>query len=1009
MLVYLEGPDLPSRSWDSLAPRLQVRNPGWLNLGEHLLGVVPRPGEPDPVDAAINGARALLRSPQEAVLPTLSELRIVLLPGEIVVGKEGTETGDEPIVRSLRELPSTPFGPGIHLTSRLASVAPEDWRFGSESSWQMPTGPEIPFLRLTGWRSESRYPWHNRTLLGTEIPYRPRPELEEHLRDSLDQELLRLTGQIGVGKSRTLCRVLEAGPTRALWAAAGRRGLSVAEQWLERMLTTGSSDDADRMLERLRKTRDEEGRAELAADTLIERLGSGVGSPPPVLVGDDWQDRLPRDDELLGKLREAGIGARLRIVLIGRTDVEWPDAATGPVVEIPPWSRELLEDQAKGLTEGLEMPDSVRERFVDAAAGSPLSLEEGLLALIHRRLLRRVYGSFFFAGDENTEFLPSPLLAAHFLAESDRLGTTWPLSTLAAAGHPTPSAILTRVAATEGRRPDPDWLARAARAGWSKPVETPWGPGAAFVDPGLEATLRGSLTEETDRLLRRTLGKTLRDREVPPVARWQVYELLQDTEEAASALLEAIPRRGIPKGEDPETVVAALRTELRDLRERDGSPDEELELLWSLLPLARRLGRLQEVDRELARARELSRGEPNRELAVATLQAELEEKAGKPRRAEGHLHRALALAVEQNHRSKPLLTLHLGRVLAREERYEEARQLLEKLLPRLEEAGAAKLAATCRFHLGNVALHQRRFEDAMLLHHRALDARRDQNRPGPIRASLCALGKTALQRGDYREALKRFRQALEALSDRDDESLDRSIALMGLGTVLFRLGRYSEATVPLREAARLRSLHGSSLGEALCRVILAELFLELEQLEPAQEAARQALFRLSLAEDTGALGDAERVLGRVLMRRNDLEAARRHLRRAEKIHGEHGMEAAVVEDLGWQVVEALEREDRETVEVLVRRLEEALEEGSSPARGEIVDHQLFTALEWLEDLGSKVPSPPLRFLRRSYRELLRKTSYLDPDQRAHFLTQVRPHQQILEDATRYGLSLPALV
>ena len=94
---------------------------------------------------------------------------------------------------------------------------------------------------------------------------------------------------------------------------------------------------------------------------------------------------------------------------------------------------------------------------------------------------------------------------------------------------------------------------------------------------------------------------------------------------------------------------------------------------------------------------------------------------------------------------------------------------------------------------------------------------------------------------------------------------------------------------------------------------------------------------------------------------------------------------------------------------LLVALMEGLQEGPYPARGEIVDHQLFAALEWLENRGSRVPAPPLRFLRRAYRELLRKTSYLDPSQRPHFLMQIQPHREIVDAATRYGLSMPGFV
>ena len=58
------------------------------------------------------------------------------------------------------------------------------------------------------------------------------------------------------------------------------------------------------------------------------------------------------------------------------------------------------------------------------------------------------------------------------------------------------------------------------------------------------------------------------------------------------------------------------------------------------------------------------------------------------------------------------LSIRLGRVLLREGRRAEARQLFEGILPVVERAGKHGLAASCRFYLGNVALAEHRLEEA---------------------------------------------------------------------------------------------------------------------------------------------------------------------------------------------------------------------------------------------------------------------------------------------------------
>jgi tetratricopeptide (TPR) repeat protein len=1007
--VLLEGPDLPSRSWDTLSERLRkVHFAGWVDLAPRILALLPSGREPDLVDSAITRCRSLLGSPQESGLPTLQELRLVVVPGE-VTGRPRSWRASDTTPGSLDGSSARDLDPGIYLTGRAAQIARGDWRLATAPAWLTEAGPVIPLFRLAGWRTEMRAPWHHRALFGSETSARPRPQVEKALENAVTEPLVRVTGPVGVGKSRAVAGMLAKHPHRPLWAAVGRWGLSLAEQWLERALEATAYSGAGQVLQRLSAAPDPRERGRLAGGFLAQLLARKPGgSASLALVADDWHLAADGDRRLVAQLL-AEPGGRVPIVLAGRPGCRWPDGSPGTVVQVPPWPDSLLAQHGSAVTAGLELPAEVLDRFLAAAAGNPLFLEEGLLALIHRRELRRVYGSFFFAGDRESGYEPSERLSAHLLSEADRLGGVGPLSILGATGLALPEEAVERVGRDLGLPRLEGWSQRFTAIGWLRTTETPWGPGTVIAAPAVAVTFRSTLPDDVARSLQVRVGRALRDDDSTPAARWQVYELLRRTEEAPTALLEAIPKGAIPADMEPEDVLEALRDELDAVRGRGGDEKAELDLLWPLLPLAHRLGRLADLQEELERTLELCAGVPDKEIAVATLQAELAESRGRPREAESPLRRALELAVAHRHRAKTLLTLQLGRLLAHEERYEEARRLLEQLLPELERAGAGTYAATCRFHLGNIALHQRRFDDALLLHHRALTDRRELGSSGPVQASLCALGTTGLEMGDYRQAIEHFRDALEVAPAEEAESLDRSIALLGLGTALFRLGQYSEATVPVKEAARIRASRDSHLGEALCLIALADLYLELQQTGLAHEAARQALFRLSLLDETAARGDAERVLGRTLIRQEEHEAARAHLREAESLHRRHHRPADVVEDLGWLTVEALTRENREDVEVLVRRLEAALEEGPYPARGEIVDHQLFAALEWLETQGSRLPATPLRFLRRAYRELLRKTSYLDADQRPHFLMQIQPHREIVDAATRHGLSMPVFV
>lgn len=1009
VFVLIAGPDLASRAWPELSERLRRRHfTGWVDVAPRLLALLPSARTPDLVDRAITDCRAFLASPQESDLPTTSELRLIVIPGE-VEGSDASWRTTDALLEGLEGPDLDTLDAGVYLTGRAAQIARSDWRLATATTWETAAGPVIPLFRVAGWRTELRGPWHNRAMFGAETTAQPRVSAEKAIQEALAEALVRVSGPLGVGKSRAVFRVLERPPRGPLWAAVGRRGLGLARQWLERALEASAYSGAESVRNRMAETTDPGEQEKLAAGFLAQLVTGWPGdTPPTALVADDWHLAGDTDRQVVDLLR-SHLGGGVPLVLVGRPGSRWPAGSPGSVVQVPPWPAGTLARHGTAITRGLDLPDPVLNRFLEAAAGNPLFLEEGLLALIHRRALRRVYGSFFFAGDQETGFLPSERLSAHVLSEADRFGGLGPLSVLAAAETPLPDGTVDRVVGALGLPRREGWARNLTAVGWLAPRESPWGAARALASPAVAAVFRATLTVEVGRAARKLTGETLRPLEQSPAGRWEVYRLLRGVGEAPSALLEALPKGAVPPGVEPEEVLQALLEEVSAVRSRGGDADAELEILWVLLPLAHRLGRLPELEEELERALELAEGVPDKEIAIASLQAEMAEDRGTPREAEPALRRALELAVRHRHRAKSLLTLQLGRLLAHEERYEEARRLLEQLLPEVEKTGSVAFAASCRFHLGNIALHERRFDDALLLHHRALDQRRERGTTGPIQASLCALGTTGLQMGDYQQAIVHFREAVDLTPEGDALSRDRSIALLGIGTALFRLGRYSEATVPLKEAARIRGATDSHLGEALCQVALAELYLELQQTTAAHEAARQALFRLSLLDETAARGDAERVLGRVLVRQGEFEAARAHLREAESLHRKHDRPEEVIEDLGWMTMEALVREDRQNLEVLVRRLLEALEPGPYPARGEIVDHQLFSALEWLEARGSKVPESPLRFLRRAYRELLRKTSYLDPDQRPHFLMQVEPHRQIVDDATRHGLSMPVFV
>jgi tetratricopeptide (TPR) repeat protein len=321
----------------------------------------------------------------------------------------------------------------------------------------------------------------------------------------------------------------------------------------------------------------------------------------------------------------------------------------------------------------------------------------------------------------------------------------------------------------------------------------------------------------------------------------------------------------------------------------------------------------------------------------------------------------------------------------------------------LDRTGPATLAASCRFYLGNIALHQERWDDAMTLHREALETRREQGRDTAVGTSLSALGAVCLRRGDYPHALDYYRQAEEHLSQHGSDQ-DVSFALLGLGTTFSRLGQHTAAAQAYRRCLALRAGGDDVVGEAIARLAVAESFLDLGELTKATEEARRSHFQLNVMAPSSQLGDAEQLLGRIRLRQKQPDAAREHLLRALELHRAHRDRAAAIDDRAWLLVSGIDRDDEAAVRQRSQELEEELCLPPAPECRERIDYLLFRAAEWLAARGGTELSEATAYLRRAYRELMRKTAYLPAELRGSFLLQVPTHNELCADAARHGVA-----
>lgn len=1003
--------------------RFASRTAGWpgiLRLAPDLLAALPAAGDPDVVEAAIACARLLAGGGSP----------LLVFPGRVELAESGARlVPDDP--SSDLAGPPPPFETGgIYLTSHAVLGLESACRLTPGPAFERGSGSPIPTFRVgpphtldaAASPGAPESPWRNEKLWDRTPPRVPRPELLTRLADPGAGSALRVTGALGSGKTRAVVEAFTDRSIPVLRAAArsvrsGAAPLAMRLLTRARQLVPSTASPLRDMLSSLLPSPDAPGAMPTPEDVAqllvqvaaaLSPTAAGRGHDPPLAVVLDDLERATADDWALasGLLAAARQNDRFRLLLVGRSGLAWPpDLAALPEVAVPLLEAASCRQLVDHLFPGLGLPEAVWERLLEAAGGNPFLLEEGLVELIRRRRIRRFYGTFVFAGTEDTGYGPSERLIRHVESESQRLGWALPLRVLALAGTAVPAGELRSAALLVGQRGAADWQAPYLGNGFLSIAESAWGPGINFTAGALRSAMAATVAPGSMDGLRHSLGQLLEARGQNGAV-WPTYRLLSGSPEAVPLLLRLSESKGAHLEDgagDEGDLIDALVHELHRHRERRGEPSLELEMLWRLLPLAHRQGRLAEVQEELDRALELAADQPRKLLGFVALQVEVDQRKGRYEEAESTLRTALENAASIDEPQKAVLLVKLGRLLVRQGRYQEASELFERLLPTLAGMGLSSLASSCHFHLGNIALAEHRLEKAFEHHGKALAERRRHRAAKPLSASLAALGAVTLAMGRYPESLSYYQKA-EKVARRSGDEIEIAYALMGVGRTFSRLGSYAAASAPLRGCLALRQGRGDALGEAVARLAVAENFLELGKPREALEEARLASFRLGLLESPPQLGDAEHLLGRIHSQLRAPEEAWQHLQSALEIHREHDNRQAAAFDLGELIDLALARELESELQPLLRQLGAFLEEPHDMDLAERLDFRMYRGLDWLGRPleGSR---ETLFYLERAYAVLMRKTGYLEADMRNRFLFQIPLNQAILKAASAGGLAL----
>lgn len=965
-------------------------------LRDDLCAVVPVAADPGVGDVALQIGSELLRS-----LGSAKGLGLLVTPGRIEVAGEAWKLEDDALHQCLDELPPA-LGPGLHLTARKARRL-EFPRVLEPAGNYLGAGlPPIPLFAARA-VAPGKVPWRSAEMLRVTPDYVSRPTVDAALALLHEVPVVVVQGGLGVGKSRAVHQALAG--RRTLWATlrpARHRGPSLGAQ-LAWGLAAGGADSApwarELGFDGSRQWLEPDGAPPQLGDPgLFGHLFPGwlrrAPGEVPVVVCDGLESTTELDARLLVQLARAAEAGHFRLVLVVRGALPAAVAATRwPVVEIPPLGGNESEAHARQVSAGLELPARLFERLLSHAAGHPFAFEEALAGLAELERLIEVDGRLRYRGPADGEFVPSDRFVRHVEAEVARLADPWALRLLALNEGAIPDDRLSAaVASGSAETHTRDWVAGALAAGFVVPAESPWGAAVDVPSPAVRAAIRWTVDAGSLRPQLLELGRSL-TAAASPTGDWRSYPMPKGPEEGSGSALERARGSGAPTSD----LVPALAAELAAERARGIDAESELQMLWTLLPLARRVGVLGDFRGDLERALALAATDPVKRFALAGLRAELAEDEGRLDEAADTLRGALRSAEGATEQGRAVLVLRLGRVLIRLRRFDEAGDLLARVVPVLDAAGASSLAASGRFHLAEIARHHHRLDEARQLHLEALEVRRRVGTAKPIGASLAFLGVTELRAGRTTEALEHFREAEEVYRRVGDEE-EAASALLGIGQAATRLGNFMGATAPLKRALELQRERGDEAGEAVVRLSLAENLLDLGRPREALAEARQARFGLELHSQRSALAHVEQLLGRIALSQRKPTEARLFFQSAYAAHEALGHHEQAAADLSWLLVLAVERDRDEVVAQLVRDLKLALASCPEAERIELLEFRLYLGLERLWRV-----SEARGHLERAFRCLLRKTEYLPAELRNGFLSQIPEHQALMAAAAKAGL------
>ncbi len=972
-------------------------------LGPGQLAIAPTAANSDVVEAAILAVRTLIESASASNGLEPNPVSALIFPGLLEQRGDQAKLVSDGLLDDLRKAPPQLAGGQIHLTGHATRELETPWLLEEAPTYTGASGRSRTLWSVKGVDNHGPH-YRNPTVLRRPSALVTTPALSELSMAIENRPLNCVLGDLGVGKSRLTSEALNG--AHQLWSRCwteGSSGPSLAAQ-LVRQLTRADGWPTPAVPSELQQIivnpwllGGSEAEARAMLELAISALADSASNGTSVLVIDDVHQADSLDQDTIEQLLPLAAAKKFKITLLGR-HASWLDWLEAPKVEIKPLGETAIQQLTDGVADGLQLPEELKDRFIDACRGNPFAIEEGLHNLVRRRLLRVNYGNFFFSGPKDAKYLPTARLARHLLAEAMRVDGIEACFRLASAQNGTPKELLALSSDTDDGR-----LQLLCDIGLFEETEAEQHLSIDFVSPAFRTGFRQCMEHHVVQRLRGELLEPIIGGGSAEQA-WSTYQELVGTPRAVDALLEVL---ALPRDERPtEGLFEALRHELGAHTARQGDAAVEFELLWAYLPLARKFGETSALIPQIERALSLCPPGERRRMALLALHSEEALVQGELDAAERRAMEGIDLARKQDPRRQSILLLQLGKVLQRQDRHPEAKKLLLDLLQTVDAKSSPSQRAACCYHLGNVYLHEQNFEAALEHHKSALQFRRTKGSPTTLGHSLSALATLNLAVGNYSQALALYHEALETLEDAPDPA-ERAFPLVGIGKTRSRLGDFAGATAPLKMALELRKRRSDKLGVEISKLTLAQNDFDLGHTERSLQEVRLALFRLVMIGSRRYHADAESLIGQLLLHQHKPKEALERLKDATTLHQQTRATNPALFDEVHSLAANIALGQVEEIAVRSQVLAERLAIAPYPELGERLDLGLYDAWKALSVLdrrrGGDVSVP----IRRAFLELCRKTAMLEPERRNRFLQQVPSNRRILRLAQEEGLADPS--